>query len=243
MLLKDWIKYSLGYPLVNVELTEEQYQVAYDFALQNYLAYAELTQYEDLKVLSVKAGQTIVPINNDPLLPDEKIIDFDYIAYVVYAPVSYFGLFSDFADWEKRLVMKELFGAGTMGFTGNFGYYLAVLGWLEDLRIALGQFPTYHLWNGNAVRLSPAPANDINIGIVYYNVPNIEIFEENMYFKELMLGKAMVILGEAYGKYSSIPSAGGDISLKDLISRGEAKIEKAITELKNNQMITGIYVD
>jgi|GEM_PF-2508193 len=241
MTLKEWIKISLGYPTVNVELTDDQLSLAIDFALQNYLMYADLSHYEKLKVIPVEAGQSLVPINNSPLKTNEVYVDPDFVSYIVYAP-SGIALFEDFQDWEKRLIMKSIFGDASYGLQG-IGRFISTLGWIEDIILILGQNPTWQIMDKDKVRLMPTPQTGFNLGVVYYDIGDYSVFEDNIIFKELALGKAMVILGEVYSKYGSIPSANGDITLKDLITRGEQKIADAINNLKLNYMIPPLFVD
>jgi len=240
MTLKEWLLTSLGYPTVNVELTDEQLNVAIHFALQNYLSYADLSSFEKIKIQNFYSGNNIVPINNDPPLPGEIIVDPDFLSYVIFGSSS--QIFIDFEDWEKRLLMKTIFGNGG-SISSNYSLYLNTLGWFDDMTYLFGQTPTWRIYDRNNILLSPTPQRDGKLGIVFYNVQDFTEFEDNIIFKELALGKAMVILGEVYSKYGTLPSANGEISLKDLITRGEQKITEAINNLKSIQMFPGIFVE
>lgn len=232
MATADYIKYSLGASTINVELTQEDINLAIDFAIKVFLQYGDFFKYTNLRVVTAQNDSGIIPIPND--------IEPDFVYNVIYTPS---GFLTYLPDWAQQLVMKSLF-SNTNDTIENFGMFLTTLGNIQDLQTLLGKFMTWYKWDGNKIRINPIPLTGEKVGLLYYNITNFSILENNFLFNELALAKAKTILGAKYQKYSSLPGASSDITLyQGYYNEGETRIKEIIEELKSKAFVPPIIVD
>lgn len=238
--IKDWVYAMLGYPLVNVELTDAQFDVCIQNALQLYTKYA----YFDDKYLMVDA-------NN---YEKNKGIDLSQwnvttVKDMVTTRDAMYGIGSSdfFFGWPAML--NGQYGGGPffgstygnyLNWSGGFVTYHNFIEFTELARRMTGSNPDFR-YERNTKRLLifPEPYKRFKhhnwILLTVEVEPQIEELLGNEYVKRIVLAYAKILLGTIRKKFSSVQLVGGgqiDTSIGD---EGKEELNQIIENIRQDE--------
>lgn len=221
---KDYIKASLGYPMVSVPVSEFQLNIAIEDALERWYMYmSHGSQYMavDTWMFQTTQGQSLYKIDD--------CIDPAKIRAVIYNPQNY-SLFNiafnqnfDFLFFTTQEQIPEL-----------TTFYFAMMK-QEFVNKVLGQEGTWDIVGSPPMlQLMPTPKGSISVGVMFAKLPDESTLEKIGWIRRFSLAKTKLMLGETLSRYSSIPGAMGDLQLNgnDLKAEGKEEIEKMENELR-----------
>ena len=214
--LKDWVLTMLGYPLVTVELTDEQLETCILNALEIYTKYA----YFEEKYLAVDVGQ---------YNPREGL-DLSFWKVAVVHEISTFrdrlyGMGTDDMLFGWPAFLNGTFGGGpffgstrngtTLNFAGGFVTYHNFIEFQEMARRLTGSNPdfTFDRVHQRLILMPPPhprPKGRRNWILLRCELePPLEELYANEYVRRLVLAYAKILLGTVRRKFSSVQLVGG----------------------------------
>ena len=248
--IKNYILYNLGYPVVRVELTEEQIITCIIDSLTLFTKYCGEIEYKLITVNTLGINYVEIPDDPDyqsfptpdpdPFNPAPPVnqtavkLRHTSIVDVVFTATTLDrlgkalmtgGLAGGFEDYSLPL---NSYLSGGSSYVSDFditSYYLYMQK-LEDFKKTLGLKQMWEILN-NKIYLYPADyAWDDPIGILYKPAVTEEYAEQEEWIKEYALAKAKVILGRIRSKLSGFNSGGMNIAAdgESLISEGREDI-------------------
>jgi len=246
--LRQWVREQLGYPMVKVELTDQQIDNNIDWVRSRWIkmAVGHSTQ-EQYMTLMLSGGQTVYDL---PANVTEVINYQDQTGDT--------GGINTLFSVENYMYMNGMMNGLLEGQFSLVGYHIA-LDFLETLQ---RYNPSMYQWRydryTNKLHIDPAPPITTVLtsaspsgavdspGYVLLKVSVIEGTDEDIYneptVKDYTLAKCKVLLGLIRRKFSSFSSVGNQgISLDGdaLISEGNDEIEKLEERLREEESYTG----
>ena len=227
---RRWIWSMLGYPQVEVELTEEQVSDSITMALRKFHYYRAPQPYYYYTYLSHGSHEVELP----------KDILKESVLEVSYSPGS--DLFSNLsANFSgESFFLTYYMNSRGIGFLTDF--YIA-MSYKETFQKTLGiqssyEFLTHTNKDGDMrdfVRLYPAPSgNGATIALKVNRPLSEEEVDEVMWIRKYALTYSKENLGQIRSKFISLPGPTGEISIK-----GSELIQEALAEreLLNQEII------
>lgn len=229
--LRAYILYSLGYPVVRIELVDQQLNVAIHDAISKFMKYGY--GLIDINMVEVNLDQ-----NGEAPLPPE-IISPSLIKDVLFISRSL----------DTQMATDILGEAAVYGFVNgtydffslsDYSFDLAkyVL-WRKNLDEAtdiLGLKKSWEVFNG---KLKVFPVRQVNsypqAGILYGKFLTQAEFETDDWVRAYATEKARYILGTIRGKFSNFAAPGGQGSIdgEQLKADATVKMQELIEELKS----------
>ena len=206
--LKDWIYIKLGYPLVNIELTDEQLNCCIADAIAIYSKYA----YVPNKYLTVNLKYYIPRVGID--LKEFNIMSVDDIAFerdTVFGMNNdmFFGPYAFFGQGPG----SPMFGLGNGNWVGSWVSYHNLHEFFDLTKRMLGSQPDWQYDKSTKIlKLFPEPRHshrDHYMLLTCKCEPPIESYYGNEYVRRLVLAEAKILLGTIRKKFSSIQLIGG----------------------------------
>jgi len=227
-----FIRRSLGYPQVPVELTDEQLMDALDQAVFEYNRYRNFDiNYDKMEVTTdlIKADDNslILP----PNIAAEDIID------IVVKPRFTWAWFGGGNTFMNNVFMQSFFKAGDV-VSGASDMYIYRSS-LKDVENLMGLSFSWNVMNN---RLYFQPANILTenmvVGIKYVQTLSVEEIVNSIEIKKLALAYSKITLGtirQTFG--NSIPAGESTVQLNGdaLIASGEALKNEMIEEMYKRQ--------
>lgn len=234
---RQFILSALGYPIVKVELTDEQIQECIDKAIFKFMQYR--TPEREQRYLSVNSGSGMVKLPLD--MPKEEIIE------VTYSPNA--DIFAQLSGSGESFYLTYYMQNSGGTFLSDF--YVA-MAYKETMEQTLGIWPSYELLSGKDVdgsnydyiRLSPKPNLGLKLGILFSRPMTEEEADQQDWIHKYSLAWAKEILGRVRSKYGSVPGPSGEMSLDGatLLSESQQEKEKLETEIINVSEPLGFIV-
>jgi hypothetical protein len=220
--LKEYIRNMLGYPAINVEMTNSQFATIVDEALSVYNSWLPQTRVTAVTLITGKSSYLLpnlpsrgpyhiafirkegVPLISDPLFgreyPRGHQLDFDQYVLGISFWSTLRRVTSQEPEWDWYEPDKRLFiNIGGSDFAGDSGNYFCMVRYFDNVQLERVR-PNHFRW-----------------------------------FRKYALSQAMQIIGNTRNKFSgSIPAPGGKVQLDgdSMIQRGEAAEEKLYAEVK-----------
>lgn len=218
--LKNYILYNLGYPLIRIELTEEHLLTAIIDAVTMYNRYAAI----DYSYINLEVTEN--PFDVPYGVNKETIVD-------VFVPAGFFdnigaGLVTGGFVGEFEGTIIPIFGqkSGLLDVLGKFdlSMYYMYLQKLEDIKKIIGIDRMWAIIN-NKIEVYPKSSLLTNVGIIYKGKLTDSEAEEQEWIKKYALAKAKLMLGTIRSKFSGINAAGINIAADGEALKSEAKEE------------------
>ncbi len=224
----SWVLTNLGYPSVDVEVTEDMIVTAYKDALQTFSKYAGYeTTFKEYTFMTQ-------PDLDVYQMPD----DCDFV-FKVARRTSLINSIGDLYGYNVADDLLLLFN--TQGKTFNLfknlaGFHISTH-YLKAINRVFGIEPSFEPWTGNSIKIYPIPRGNY-LSVALY-CPKIDLNSNvsyNIWIKNYTLYKTMWMLGNIYQKYpQGIPGAAGGQSQaimlrQDLVEKAEAKMEKLVND-------------
>lgn len=225
--IKNHILYSLGYPLVRIELTEEHLILAIVEAISH--QYDNAADDKDLRIVPVEEDNTVT-IPSD--IYEERIEDIIF-------PTTALDSFSRGLGLPIGEGEGSIFAYGTQrDILDNFDLasYLLYCQRLGDIRDALCIEKYWEKINDRII-LYPRQAEYDRVGILYKGLRGEKQYEQDPWIKAYALARAKHILGTIRSKMSGYQAANANIAQDGEALKSEAKEEMTalMEELNKNQ--------
>lgn len=221
--LRDYARAFLGYPAVDIELSESQYNAALTDTLDTYNKYLATPRRGELLV---------VPGQKDYFLPEVG----DRGVYEVM-----------FTRTDGYIYSNPFFGREfpNIQTLPHFDEYVYGISFLDSLKRTTSTEPEFE-WDSysNKLWIDLGPADGINDSyrVTYYwqeDTPLQRIpSQHRKWVKDFYLASCQEILGQIRSKYGGVVKApGGDLNLngQDLLQRAVTMKERLIEEIKSLQ--------
>jgi hypothetical protein len=226
--LKDYILYSLGWPVVRVELVPEHLNLAIMDAVTLY--YDKAANDVDCVIVSaINDGIVDIPEGIKPQMIENVIFQQNLIdgfakgMYISGTEDALGKYVLPFQSWQTILDNFDMVG------------YYSYLMRLEDFKKALGIDRTWDIMNGK-IYLYPRDVQHDRVGIVYKSTFSDEILETEWWIKEYSLARAKFLLGMIRRKMSGFQTAGGNIANDGADLVNEAKEEMTVLKEKLDKL-------
>jgi hypothetical protein len=237
--LREWILISLGSPLITIELTESQLDLAIDEAFELYTKYAQFN--EKYLALNLTEYDTV---NNY----------FNLSGYNIAAVYgidtqggSMFGAGGDtiFTISNAMLQSGSYPFFGGMGAGGAWVTFHAAHEFMELTKRMMGSGYEFDFDRFNkTLTLIPKPAVTSGyILIACECIPPDEELYGNEYLKRIALAKAKIMLGTIRKKFGGIQLVGGGQIDSEIGSEGKEELDKIIDNIRKDEaMGTGFFL-
>ncbi len=233
----NFIRYSLGYPKVPVELTDEQLHTSLVQAVYQYNMYRN---YETKTDVINTSTLTRADDGSFYLPPGIGIGD---ILTIFFKPRYSWSWYTGDNSLMANMYMQQLFSGYDLSQSAA-DYYINITT-QNDLRNLLGNQSGFSVSNG---RLYIYPMFDgletMDIGIKYRDNISVDEINNNVQVKQLALAYAKIILGNIRSTFGNqIPGGEGMIQLNgsDLIQQGQAERDQLIKDFVSQQPLAGFY--
>lgn len=237
--LKDWVMIMLGYPLITVELTDAQFDICIQNALQLYTKYASFpekylminqSKYEHNKGLDLSPWNVVTVM---------EIATYRDGMYGIGGSDLFFGWP---AVLNGQLGSGPFLGSGTPGnrnWSGGFVTYHNFVEFAELARRMTGSNPDYRYdRTTKRLLLFPEPKTSDKscpILLTCECEPTPEELYGNEYVKRIVLAYAKILLGTIRKKFSSVQLVGGgqiDTSIGD---EGREELNSIIENIQKDE--------
>jgi hypothetical protein len=217
--LKNYILRQLGWPLIRVEITEEQLVDSIVDAVQVYHEYA-----------AIDYNMEVVPTVIGNIVDIPSHINQEYILDVIFERDYY----DSFSSGLSAMGFQEVLGgvlpyalSGSASLIKDFdiaGYFLYQQH-MEDFKKMIGIRDYFEIINGK-IHLMPANRIYKKIGIIYKGMLTEKRIEQIPWIKKYAVAKASIIVGTIRSKLGGFSSTGTNIAVDgaDLISRGREDV-------------------
>lgn len=228
--LMNEIRYDLGYPTVDVELTPEQIDLAITKALEEIRERASAAYKRGFFFLQVRPETQRYLLTN-------KTAEFNKIVSVlgVYRLTSAFLSSAHGAGVYGQIVLQHLYNMGTFDLLS----YHIISEYTELLEILFAGRITF-TWNEQKRELwlhhrFPFAEKMILLEVAVERTEQDIINDRYLrpWIRRFAAAQARLILAEIRGKYSTLPGAGGSVTLNasDLRADAEKQIQQCLDDL------------
>lgn len=227
---RQFILSALGYPVVKVELTDEQIYECIDKAISKYMQYR--TPEPIQRYIPLGAGSDIYRLPLD--IPKEEIIE------VTYSPNA--DIFAQLSGSGESFLMTYYMNGSSGTFLSDF---FVAMAYRETMETTLGIMPTYELLSvknddgtySDAIRLAPRPDGNVSLGLLVSRPLTEEEADSVDWIHKYALAWAKSILSQIRGKYGSVPGPTGEMSLN--AASLEAQAQQEIEKLEESIVLRG----
>lgn len=222
--IQQYVKVMLGFPVVDVELTKDQFTVITAQVLGIYGTYKPVEKRDTISVLSgqqnysltaAQVGKGIIEVNKpDPVRENVSLTDFDIFDYhTKFTPSLDPGDF-----YAERLYYKEIKRSAGVDF---------------DWEVV------YDPDDGTAVLyLSPEPDEAFTLDYIYVVDPTLTQIpaSDDDFIKDYVLAMCKQVLGRIRGKHKGVRGAEGAIELDsaELLAEGQEE-KRGLDEYLSNR--------
>lgn len=229
--LMDSIRAQLGYPVVEVELTNYQLDTCIQGALESFRKRSGASVRRGFYFLDIQAGKQQYLMTN-------KVLGYNKIVNVMaaYRFTSAFLSSAHGAGVYGQVVLQHLYNMGTYDLTSFFlvSQYIEQLEHLFATRLTFG-------WHENerilAFYSSFSRPEKILIDCMVERTEQ-DLLKDRLvksWIERYALSEAMLILAQIRGKFATLPGAGGGISLNsaELITLAQSYREDLMAQIEN----------
>ncbi len=228
--LMDTIRVQLGYPVVEVELTNQQLDICVDRALESFRKRSSASVRRAFYSLTVEPGQQRYLMSN-------KILGYNKITNVMAAyrfNSAFLGNAGGGNAAFGQMVLQNLYNMGTYDLTSFFlvSQYIEQLEDLFATRLTFG-------WSEYERLLSFNTSFYRNERILLDCM--VERTEQDLltdrlsksWLEKYALSEAMMMLSHIRGKFASLPGAGGGIALNsgELVAQAQANFDELRSQI------------
>lgn len=246
--MRTYIKRRLGYPVINVEIHDDQLTdiisdsmdifSRYNYGEGTYLDYlifslsADTNSYE----LSAYVDNTGAPLNIS------DVIDFD-------SSIATDGVNTLFSP--SHVLLQEENGAQSLyaGYYSNTGGSMQLAGfdiaqmYIEDIKSKFSKTYTVNFIPGqNVLKIVPTPTENITGVLQVYRKQFSTHLWNNELVKDLCTAKAMIIWGRILTKFNMNLPGGGTINGSEIKQEGQDLLEMTLEKIRLESEPPDFYV-
>lgn len=213
---KRWMLMRLGHPVVKVEVTNANLDIAIDEAVKRFSQWVPGT--EKIAIFDAVVDQTTYDLT-------ELVPDYISVRDVIYNPNYTDNFITSYAGGS--ITTDFQFGVGSSisyyhGTMTSMTDYAIINLYTEMYRRITGREGTWQII-GTKLLLTPAPKAPLKVGMIYQSMSIDTDVRRDEWIKEWALTEIKMSLGAARRKYQGIPGPRGDTITMD----GEALITEA----------------
>jgi hypothetical protein len=232
--LIDWILVSLGYPLVTIELSEDQLNLCIQNALEKYTKYAyfgpdkylvvNLEKYEHGK--GINLSEFNIAAVKDMALPCDNMMSMN--SDLFWGPFAFLG--------QGQGGGFPFFNAAGGTFTGNWTTWHTVNEFFELSKRMTGSNPDFQYDKETKyLTLMPEPGHSYRknnfILLTCQVIPPFSELYGNEYLKRLVLAFAKILLGQVRSKFTGVQLIGGGQVDTQIGQQGTDELNKIMDEI------------
>jgi hypothetical protein len=227
--LMDTLRFMLGYPQVDVELTKDNLDRCVTFAIEQLRSRSSLGYKRGFFFLDVQSGQQKYVLSN-------KKIGYNKIVNIgaVYRFTSAFLSSAHGSGVYGQVVLQHLYNMGTYDLTSMH----LVAQYIETMEMMFATRLTFH-WDEPSRRLDLYNSFGYRERVLMDTT--IERTEQEIlkdrwsknWIRQWALAEAKEMLGHVRSKFGSLPGAGGGISLNgsELLSQADTMKQALLSEI------------
>jgi len=225
--LKEYIMTQLGYPLIRVELTENQLITAIHDAISQYTKYDHNNSIYMEKFVPDNNNFIQLPDHINPALVRDVFFETNDNVFSTSLPTD--------GGVTVGLPLNNIFDV-SMGFLDLTKYYMARMS-LANADQMLGTERTWEILNGGVKIYQSKNKLYNNVGILFAKFLLPIEFEGDDWIRRFSVARSKIMLGIIRRKFSGFAAAGGSASVDGdaLVSEGKAEEEMLITEIKESR--------
>ena len=229
--LKDWILISLGYPLVTVELTDEQLNYCIQNALELYTKYAyfepkyltvDMSRYEHGK--GINLSELNISSVKEVSFPRDNM--FAQGGDLFWSPYSFMGQGQGAFPFNGRANLPSM---------GNWVTWHAVNEYLDLVQRCTGSNPDFQYDRASGyLKIMPEPhcrKHNNWMLITAQCIPSYEQLYGNEYVKRIVLANSKILLGTIRKKFSGTQLLGGAQLDTTIGDEGREELDKIKEEI------------
>lgn len=232
-----YVKRALGYPVINVELSNSQLRDIMDDSadiMTRYL-YGE-ANYADYLTFSVTSGTDEYSLSGNSVL---DVFDFQFSTGTnginsLFSPIHV--LLYD--DW----VVKGNYpgnGSSNLAMTS----YQIDMDYLDNVKRAFGKEYLCDYWPQQQIlKITPTPTEDLEGIIFVYRKENTATLYNHIFMKMLCVAKAKILWGSILGKFSMTLPGGGEINGTEIKSDGKEELEDVLKRIESEGEPIGFFI-
>lgn len=234
------IRMQLGYPVIEVELTKEQLDKSVQVAIEELRRNSAVYRRGFMKLNIVPGIQRYVLSNKTPgiIQPDGTETGYDHVVQVmgVFRVTSAFMTSAHGSGIFGQVVLQHLYNMGTFDL---LSYHL-VSQYIEQLEHLFASRLTFSwnetnrtLWLHQVFSHRETAVMDVAVERTIQDLLTDRFTKR--WIERYALAHARMTLAEIRGKFSTLPGAGGNISLNaaDLMTKANEEMEKLQAEIDN----------
>lgn len=243
----DYIKLTLGLPIINVEVTDLQIgQIIWD-SLEDFRRYNyDEGSYMDYAIITLTAGQTEYQVSAFSAMDGKRIENVQDI-YDFGISFGMDGINTMFSPAHillyEQFVVKGQYpgGGGPVGLTLS-NYYVAMQ-YLDQIKEFFGKYYRLDYIPGkNTFRCIPTPSDSIIGVMVFYRKQYAEYVYNNPLVKKLAVARTKILWGRILNKYGATLPDGITINGRDLIDEGKEEEEKCLENFRAESSPIDFYI-
>lgn len=228
--LFDYVRFSLGDGLVDVELDPEHYEQALKQAIIRYRQRSSNSVEESYSFLELLEN------TNTYQLPEEVISVRNVFKRNIGANS---GTSSQYEPFEAGFVNFYMIQSGRVGGLSTYFMYSS---FLKEAAKMFGGYLNYKFnTTTKEITIMRRPRADKETILLWTEnyKPDVTLLKDiysSPWLREYTLAKCMMMLGEARSKFSTLPGPQGGSSLNgtDLLARGKEKLDALELEITNS---------
>lgn len=207
---QDLLSKLLGSNLIDVELTSDDYTVAFEMAKRTYIQKGNNNQNHNFRTLPIVADTTSYTIDSS----------VDTIVRIIN-PKSFPS-----SDPFSLSLVESMFSSVRSAYGGLATYEMS-LQYIENLDIYyVNNIPFDYNKRTNMLKLLKTPAVDETWMIETYDNSTDNEYRNMLWIQDWAMAELKVIIGRAYSKFSALSAPTGETSLNGDIYISEAREDK-----------------
>jgi hypothetical protein len=225
--LKDRVLKRMGWPLITVELTDEQIDLAIDMSIEVYSKWASFPQ--QYLIINLKEYVQGEGLDLSKYGDITSVIDFNNSSGYLNNGSMNDCLFN-FPNYMFASGMYPYFGTG--GY-GGWTTYAASIEFLKTSARMMGGMMWDYDYISKKLRLAPEPhyTTDKMALLTCEVIPPEEYFYGNEYVQRLTIAHCKQLLGTIRGKFQNLSLLGGGSVDTSIGQEGKEELENLIKEI------------
>jgi len=237
--MRLYIKQQLGYPTINVELTDEQLDISIEDSIQFYNDenYGE-GSYRTYLTFNATSGVDEYVLSGDNI---QDVFDFSFQSSngginTLFSPANTLL----YNDW----VLKGNYPSGGGSCQGQeLTSYQIAMGHLQDIKNMFEKKYRVDWWSQKqTLKITPTPNEDLTGVLLIYKKSELVDLLNNRWVKRLSVAKAKKLWGFILSKVSMQLPGGGNFNGEKIEQQGITEIEQVEEEIRKTSEPIDFYI-
>jgi len=242
---RDYIKYELGAPVINVEISDSQIDIIIDDVVQDFQRYNYGEgAYLDYVVFPCLANTSAYSLSGMDIA---DVIE-------VFFPTGIYGINQIFSP-EHILLQERGGGPGSGPMSNQMGYNVGSVGleisdydnammYLEEVKRHFAkEYTANYLAGREELRVYPTPQSDATGLLTVYRREKFEFLINNSLVKKLAVARTKIRLGWILSKYNVNMPGGSTINGNMLQQEGKEEEKYVMDLIRQESEPVDFYID